>query len=125
MATPSETRGVVEAYFNAWTNKKTEEAYALLAKDLHFTGPSAEYKTAEEFRPGLNGFAALTESARVLSLLVEGDQAAMLYECKMPEPGGTFRIASFFRVANGKIAEYDTRFDPTGFQKLVAQTKKS
>jgi ketosteroid isomerase-like protein len=120
MATQEETRRVVEAYFKAWTTKKTDEAYALLAKDLHFAGPSAEYKTAEEFKAGLVGFAAMTKGARVLQLLVDGERAAMLYDCDLPEPAGTVRIASFFRVANGKIAAYDTRFDATEFRKLVA-----
>jgi hypothetical protein len=118
MTTHDETRRVVEAYFTAWTTKRTDEAYALLAPDLHFAGPSAEYKTAEEFKPGLVGFAAMTKGARVLQLQVDGDRAAMLYDCDLPPPAGTLRIASFFRVQNGRIREYDTRFDATEFRKL-------
>jgi len=124
MANPDETRRVVEGYFNAWTSNKPDQAYALLAKDLHFSGPSAEYRTAEEFRPALNGFAALTQGARVLELLVDGDRASMLYDCDLPQPAGTTRIASFFRVANGKIQTYDTRFDAAGFRALVAAQQK-
>jgi hypothetical protein len=118
MATQDETRRVVEAYFKAWTTKKTDEAYALLAEDLHFAGPSAEYKTAEEFKPALVGFAAMTKGARVLQLQVEGDRAAMLYDCDLPPPVGTLRVASFFRVQDGRIREYDTRFDAEEFRKL-------
>jgi hypothetical protein len=34
---------------------------------------------------------------------------------------GTLRIASFFRVENGKIRWYETFFDPTEFRKLQAR----
>ena len=123
MSNPSETRSVVEAYFNAWTSKRIEDAYALLANNLHFVGPNATYETAEQFRPGLIGFAKLTLSARVLELLVDGDRAAMLYDCELPSPAGTIRIASFFKVANGKIHRYETQFDAEGFRKLIAKAK--
>src|SRR5262245_56306965 len=106
MTTEHETRAVVERYFKAWTTKKTDEAFALLAEDLEFSGPSAHYRSAAEFRPGLVGFAAMTRGARVLELLVEGDRAALLYDCDLPEPVGTLRIASFFRVQGGRIRTY-------------------
>jgi hypothetical protein len=120
MSEQNETRRVVEAYFRAWTSKRTDKAYALLADDLHFAGPSAEYRTREEFRPGLIGFAGLTKSAEVVELLVDGQRAALLYDCELPPPAGKMRIASFFRVEGGKIRSYDTRFDAEGFRKLVA-----
>jgi hypothetical protein len=122
MTTP-DTRTVVEAYFKAWTSRRTEEAYALLAPNLHFGGPNAVYETAEAFKPGLVGFAALTKGARVLELLVDGDRASMLYDCELPPPAGTLRIASFFRVENGKIRWYETQFDAEGFRQLVARSK--
>jgi SnoaL-like domain len=115
-----ETRRVVEAYFRAWTSRRTDEAFALLADDLHFTGPSAEYRTREEFRPGLVGFAGLTKSADVVELLVDGSRAALLYDCELPPPAGRIRIASFFRVEGGRICSYDTRFDAEGFRKLAS-----
>ena len=120
MTQQNETRTVVEAYFSAWTSKRTAEAYALLADDLQFSGPGADFKSAKEFRPGLEGFAALTQWARIVEFLVDGDRAAMLYDCELPQPAGVMRIASFFRVADGKIRSYDTRFDAEGFRKLMA-----
>jgi ketosteroid isomerase-like protein len=46
---------------------------------------------------------------------VLADRAVMLYDYDLV---GTLRIASFFRVANGKIAAYDTRFDATNVARL-------
>jgi hypothetical protein len=119
MTAPNSPARIVEAYFNAWTSKKTDEAYALLADDLQFSGPNATYHSAKEFRPGLNGFAAMTKWAKIVDLLVDGDRVAMLYDCELPAPVGVLRIASFFRVKNNKICSYDTRFDSTEFGKLV------
>jgi hypothetical protein len=53
--------------------------------------------------------------------LVEGDRAALLYDRELPEQVGTFRIAPFFGVENGKIRWYETFFDPTDFRKLPAK----
>jgi hypothetical protein len=121
MTTQNETRRVVERYFAAWTSHDTDAAFALLADDLEFAGPSARYTSAAEFRPGLVAFAAMTRGARVVDLLVDGDRAALLYDCDLPPPVGTLRIASFFRVADGKIRSYDTRFDATDVRQLQAR----
>src|SRR5438046_2133861 len=114
----NETRKAVEGYFSAWTSNQIDEAYAWLAPDLKFAGPSAGYSSAAEFKPALIGFAAITQSARIIELLVDGDRAAMLYDCDFKAPGASVRIASFFWVKNGKIAQYDTRFDPSVLAKL-------
>jgi hypothetical protein len=120
MTQADETRRVVQDYFSAWTTKRTDEAYALLSETLLFSGPSAEYRTREAFRPGLIGFAALSKNAHIVELLVEGDRAALLYDCELPPPVGKLRIASFFRVEGSKIQSYDTRFDAEAFRKLVS-----
>jgi len=116
------TREIVEGYFNAWTTKRPADAYALLAPDLEFSGPGASYKTAAEFKPGLDAVAAMTKAATIVELFVDGDRAAMLYDWEMPL--GVVRIASFFRVAGGKIRWYDTRFDPSKLNELRAQQPK-
>lgn len=115
------TRKVVEDYFAGWTTRRTADAYALLAEDLHFVGPTASYDSAAAFRPALDGFAAMTKGARLVELIVQGDRAAMLYECDLPDPVGTLRIASFFRVEGGKIRTYETQFDATELRKLLAR----
>jgi ketosteroid isomerase-like protein len=115
------TREVVEAYFNAWTTNDVPKAYSLLAANLHFAGPNARYSSAEEFRPALIGFAAMTRAARVVEFVVDGDRASLLYDCDLPDPVGTLRIASFFRVADGKISWYETFFDPTELRQLLAR----
>ena len=117
MTMSEETREIVSGYFNAWTTNKTDAAHAFLADNLAFWGPTANYTSAEEFRPALNQFAAMTKRAQITKLLVEGDWAAMMYDCELPAPIGTIKIASFFRVERGKIQQYETMFDATAFRK--------
>jgi hypothetical protein len=124
MTTQDTTRRVVEAYFAAWTANKVDEAYALLAENLEFSGPTTGYRSANEFHPALVNFAGMTKSARIAELLVQGDRAAMLYDCELPPPVGMLRIASFFRVENGKIRWYETLFDATELRKLVASKRE-
>jgi hypothetical protein len=123
MSREDETRAAVEGYFSAWTANQVAEAYAWLAADLEFIGPTARYESAEAFRPALVNFAAMSKEARVIELLVVGDRAALLYDCRLPDPVGCLRIASFFRVENRKIKTYETLFDATELRKLYAAKK--
>ena len=115
MSAADETRETVLGYFNAWTARKPDEAYTVLAADLAFWGPTASYSSAEQFRPALIGFAGMTKRAQLTKLLVEGDWVAMYYDCELPAPIGTIKIASFFRVEGRKIRQYETMFDATAF----------
>ena len=69
-----DTRSVVEAYFDASTQKTTDAAHALLAPGLKYVGPTASYESAEAFNPALIGFAAMARSARLTDLVVEGNR---------------------------------------------------
>ena len=121
MSKTEETLGAVRGYFDAWTSHQPDEAFSFLAPDLQFAGPTAGYASAEEFRPALNGFAAMTTGARIVELFADGERAALLYDCDLPQPVGTLRIASFFTVRDGKIAAYDTRFDATELRQLLSR----
>jgi len=120
MTVEDETRRVVQSYFTAWTTKDVRAAHALLAADLQFSGPSASYRSADEFWPALVKFAEMTKGAWIVDLVVEGERAALLYDCELPQPVGRLKIASFFRVENGKIRTYETLFDATELRKLQA-----
>ena len=50
--------------------------------------------------------------------VIEGAQRIRV---SLPEPVGTIRIASFFRVAGGRIRDYETLFDATELRKLQSR----
>jgi hypothetical protein len=121
MSAAEATRETVLGYFNAWTTKRPDEAYTFLADDLTFWGPTASYSSAEQFRPALIAFAGMTKRAQLTKLLVEGDWAAMYYDCELPDPIGTIKIASFFRIEGRKIRQYETMFDATALRQAQAR----
>jgi SnoaL-like domain len=121
MNAAAETSAVVESYFAAWVDKRPDEAYKWLAKDLVFVGPTGRYTSAAEFRPALNRFSAMTRRAKIIEFIVDDDRAAMLYECELADPVGTIHIMSFFRVREGKICWYETQFDATNFRALQSR----
>src|SRR5262249_36906933 len=104
MTVEEETRRVVESYFAAWTTKDVRAAHALLAGDLEFSAPTASYQSADAFLPALVKFAEMTKWARIVDLVVDGNRAALLYDCELPQPVGKLRIASFFASRREKSA---------------------
>src|SRR5262245_42048877 len=96
MTVEDETRRVVESYFAAWTTKDVPAAHALLAGDLEFSGPTASYQSADAFLPALAKFAEMSKWARIVELVVEGNRAAMLYDCELPQPVVSSRLPRSF-----------------------------
>jgi SnoaL-like protein len=106
-----QTRQIVEQFFSAWTTGNAAAARALMADDMRYEGPLNTYDTADALHGPLMQFATLLRSARMIDVIVEGDRAALLYDCELPN--GTLRSATFQRVANHKIVSYVQAFDPT------------
>src|SRR5437762_780159 len=123
MTTEDETRKVVTSFFEAWTTNDPHAARALMADDLDYSGPLNAYRTADALLPPLMKFAAMLRASRMIEIVVEGDRAALLYDCELPPPVGTLRSASFQRVANGKICSYRQAFDATELRKVQGRFK--
>ena len=100
------------------------DAFKLLDEQLEFYGSLGSSTTAAGFFAALMNFAKLTQSARMTSLVVEGQNAALLYDCSLPAPVGTLTIASFFRVRNLKIDRYETILDTAQVRKLLEREPK-
>jgi hypothetical protein len=59
-----------------------------MADDLEYSGPLNTYGSAEALLPPLMRFAAMVAGARMIELVVEGDWAALLYDCELSIAGG-------------------------------------
>lgn len=121
------TADLVLAYYDGWKNGAAayDEARLrdILASDLKFEGPIAgKQESADTFLPGLLGFVKTLEGLHVLSLICSGDEAAVLYDCDVTMPRGTFRFAEFFRVEGENIREIKLVFDATQFRRLTSPT---
>jgi hypothetical protein len=118
------TTELVTAYYDSW--KSGIASYdenlvrGILAANLEFEGPLAGKRdSAEAFLPGLAAFVKAVKTVRFVQQVFAGNQAAVLYDCDLSMPAGTFRFVEFFVVENDKIQAIKLVFDATEFRKLT------
>jgi hypothetical protein len=118
MQTNEETRQVAEAFLTAWTRRDEAAARRLMADDIHYENMLHSYDSADTLLPALLRFAGMLNGAPLVASTVEGDRAALLYDCQLPAPVGILRTAWFMRIANGKVKSIFSAFDATELRKL-------
>jgi hypothetical protein len=99
----NDARSIAGNYHRAWTNKRFEDAAALLAPDLQVEVPINSYPTRESFAQALTAFGGMAEHVELLAEFGDGSEAMLLYDMVVP-PLGTLRVAEHFTVHGGKIA---------------------
>ena len=125
--TNDKTSELVLAYYDSWKNGMADfdetRLKAILAPDLEFEGPFAgRQHGAQALLPGLIGFVKTLKELRFVQKVQSGNEAAVLYDCDITLPAGTFRFVEFFRVEDDKIQQINLVFDTSEFRKL-AQSK--
>lgn len=100
--TTSETLKVVDAYCEAWTARRFDDAVALLAPSLRVEVPINSYPTTESFAEALRQFGSKITSVDMLSEMADDDEAMVLYDMNVSGIG-TMRIVEHFTVDGGKI----------------------
>jgi hypothetical protein len=108
-----DTRQLIEAYHQAWTNGNFAEARGFLADDLDFQGSIDTFSSADEFVAALRQFAQMVSEVTLLKSYYDHEGAALLYDCCTATPLGTIRTAEFFTVVAGKITSIRLVFDAT------------
>jgi ketosteroid isomerase-like protein len=116
---------LITAYYETWKNgiDSFDEAglRAMLAPDFVYEGPIAGRRPgADSFVRGLRGFTTTLRGFHLLSELHVGEDAALLYDCDVSQPAGTFRFAEFLHIDHGKIQSVRLVFDATEFRKAAA-----
>ena len=113
--TAIETREVVDAYHQAWTTKRFDEAVALLAPTLTVEVPINTYPTTESFAAALVHFGDAVVAVEILSEFADGDEAILLYD--MDVNGiGAIRVAEHFTVAGAQIVRIRQVHDTAAFR---------
>jgi hypothetical protein len=110
-----EPAAVVNAYYDAWSNKDYTGAAALLDDALWVEGPLNEYASAESFLPALEGFVSAVSAAKVVSAMSGRDDAMMLYDLQV-EGIGPLRVVEHYTVADGKITRIRQILDTAAVQ---------
>lgn len=93
-------------------------AVALMASDIHFSGPVMEVKGAQEYRGILERFLSVHTGWRKLAEFENGAEACVIDDIYIKTPAGgdlTLRIAEWFKVIDGRIASHTIYYDPREF----------
>jgi hypothetical protein len=114
---PNPTETLVRQYFQLWSTKQLDRAYALVADDVTCTTPMNTYSSAAQLRPALERFLEGMQSVELLDVMTDGPRATLHYACKMPF--GTLRTAELARVEGGKIRSIELVYDATELRKLI------
>lgn len=115
-----DTAAVVKAYYAAWASGRFDEARLreLVRTDLEFEGPMAGKRPGREpFVAALGNVSRSVVAFRPAETVIDGDSAAVTYECDFSEPKATVRFAELLRVADGTIRSVKIYFDPTPFRR--------
>jgi ketosteroid isomerase-like protein len=108
-------KSLAQQYFEAWTSKSYERVRAMFADDLKWESPVNRFSTADEVMPGFKRFVDMVQSAKLLKLVADENDAALLYECQFPF--GPLRMTTWLQFEGGKIRSVQLTFDPTSLPK--------
>lgn len=97
-----ETKNIVRRYHEGWSNRRFDDAIALLADDLCVEVPVNDFPTRESFARALVTFGGMVEHVELLSDLAGDHEAMLLYDLTV-KGLGRMRIVEHFTVKNGRI----------------------
>ena len=118
MATAEQT---AEAFFDAWTSGRFDEARALLHDDVDFRGPIDTFDSAEPYVQALQGLSQIVKAAEKRKVFVDGDDVCVIYDLVTDSPAGTAPVAEWYRVRDGKIAAVRVFFDARPFAAMMGR----
>jgi hypothetical protein len=103
------TAAVAGIYARSWTNKDRPAVRKMIAPDVEIEWNLDLEVDEEELVQTLHSIAAFADSVEIVSVVVSGDRATLIYDCAAPF--GTMRFAEFLTVTDGLITEVRQAYD--------------
>jgi hypothetical protein len=117
----SKTAEVVNGFKGALGRGDFAAARKLLADHLAFHGPFDTFSKPEPYLEALKKLHPIVKGVKVHKLLVDGDDACLLYDMETNTPAGTAFICEWYHVQDGKIASIRAVFDARPFAPLFSK----
>lgn len=112
---------IVNEFLDLANNKRDiAGAVALMANDIHFIGPVMELKGTQEYKDILERFLSVHAGWKKLAEFENSGDVCVIDEIYIKTPVGstiTLKVAEWFIVRDGKIAEHTIYYDPREFVK--------
>ena len=113
MTTTQTTAEIADRYFAAWRTADTAAFRALLADDVHFSGPLAQLDNVEDCATSLGRLAEATTDLVVRKRWIDGDDVITWFDLTVGN-APTAPVANWTHVENGRITRIQVTFDPRG-----------
>jgi ketosteroid isomerase-like protein len=113
--TTSDTREIVDRYYEAWGNKDVPAVRSLLHDDLSFKGPIDTFDNADAYVTSIQQLFPIVRAVEPRKVFVDGQDACTVYDLVTATPAGTAPVAEWVTVKDGKIAAIRVFFDARPF----------
>lgn len=100
---------LIRKYFSAYHSKDRGVVESLLSDDFTFSSPYDDHISKSVYFERCWPNSRTIRAHHIVSLLAEGGEAFVLYECELMS-GVRFRNAEFFRIDGGQIKEIEVYF---------------
>jgi hypothetical protein len=112
---------VVDAYYDAWINRKGDMSEVPLALDLHFQGPIASFTDSAGFAAMAREAGAAVTAFRVRRQFVDGDTVCTIIDWEMAMlPGQVLTSAELLEIKGGEIVRGELIYDAESLRKAMA-----
>jgi ketosteroid isomerase-like protein len=112
---------IVRKLYEAVAKHDLAAARSWLADDLVFVGLFETYPNADAYLAALTGLLGITVRLDVLTIIAEGDQAAVFFELETVAPAaGTTLVAEWHRIRDGRISRVRSAFDGRPFAAMFS-----
>jgi hypothetical protein len=116
-----ETAQIVNAYYDAWKNKKGDMSDVPLAGNLVFKGPVASFTDAGGFRQMAAEAGAAVTAFNVRRQFTDGQVVCSIIDWEMAMlPGQVLTSAEVLEVQGGQIVRGELIYDAEDLRKVMA-----
>lgn len=110
-----EAQAVVEQWLAAWNRKDLATMRRLLVEDLLFEGAMDRFTSGDAYHALMGEMTKAVTEVKPLKVWADGRDVAAFYDLSMSKPAGTYPIAEWFEVEDGKIRRVHSVFDARPF----------
>ena len=111
----------VAQYYDAWRERRGDMSGVPLADDFRFTGPAANFDSAEGFREMARQAGQAVGSLEVRRQFVNGTTVCSIVDWQMAMPGlGRMTAAELLEVEDGVIVRGELIYDAEALRRVMA-----
>lgn len=114
------SREIVLAYQEAIGKKDFQAARKLLHDNLEFRGPIDTFHKADDYLHAIQKLSAIVEGVDILKVFEDENEVSLFCDLKT-KTVGTFFVAEWYKLNEGKIASVRVVFDARPFAAMFGK----